>query len=573
MIKGKYIFKCNGEVVAERDNLITTNGFLMINRFLTKSSMDWAGSLVIGALNTAPAISDKTLYYETARVPVTLKSYSKFNPKYIVTNKQLVNVSTTVATVAGVSGAFTLTLTSTVGVAVGSYVTGTNVGTNAQVTAINGSVITVSVANAGTVAIGTTLIFAGAILTFQSSVTPTMAVNYNIQVTGVDAALDGTYTVTSLTTITPATINQLGTYTATYTRSAVAIASTASGGLIKVLSDAIGASVYNNEIVLKGSLDAASALQISEIGAIPLTVSNGSLKDNVYLTSFSEPLATDASKSAWTVGGVNTDYVGVTAVQGSVNSPSGYTWYTASNLATWNVASTLGLKVGSSVYIAGTTASSGAITINGTTATVSQVNGNNQVILTMSSTNSSGVTQSGYGGTLSLNSTTQAQPSYVGQFNIKLAGGTTATLSNIYINTSNYGTTDSLMLLYYASAAISAQTFTVALTDSAGSTFNHTASITVGAAGWYSLRIPLTNFATTTNVVNTIAVSITGSVAVFLDGLKFITSSYWSAHPSSASALVNLPAEYQLSSRSIFSSPVVKSAGQQMDVEYHIQVT
>ena len=28
-------------------------------------------------------ISDKTLYYETSRVPVTLKSYAKFNPKYV----------------------------------------------------------------------------------------------------------------------------------------------------------------------------------------------------------------------------------------------------------------------------------------------------------------------------------------------------------------------------------------------------------------------------------------------------------------------------------------------------------
>jgi hypothetical protein len=63
------------------------------------------------------------------------------------------NQTSTTATATGTSGAFTITLTSTPNptVAVGMAVTGTGIGTNANVTVIVGSLVTLSVANSGTV--------------------------------------------------------------------------------------------------------------------------------------------------------------------------------------------------------------------------------------------------------------------------------------------------------------------------------------------------------------------------------------------------------------------------------------
>jgi hypothetical protein len=65
--------------------------------------------------------------------------------------------ATTTAT--GSSGAFTVTVASATNIQVGQYVFGTNIGTGAQVTLINGTTITLSVANSGAVA--ATLIFQG----------------------------------------------------------------------------------------------------------------------------------------------------------------------------------------------------------------------------------------------------------------------------------------------------------------------------------------------------------------------------------------------------------------------------
>ena len=76
MIKGKYIFKSNGEVIAEKENVITANGLYMINKYLTNSAIDWAGAIVVGALETTSASTDTKLGFEVARNPVVLKSYT-----------------------------------------------------------------------------------------------------------------------------------------------------------------------------------------------------------------------------------------------------------------------------------------------------------------------------------------------------------------------------------------------------------------------------------------------------------------------------------------------------------------
>jgi len=65
--------------------------------------------------------------------------------------------ATTTAT--GVTNTFVITVASATNIQVGQYVFGTNIGTGAQVTAINGTSITLSVKNSGTVA--ATVVFQG----------------------------------------------------------------------------------------------------------------------------------------------------------------------------------------------------------------------------------------------------------------------------------------------------------------------------------------------------------------------------------------------------------------------------
>jgi hypothetical protein len=74
-LKGTYVFLSNGEKLFEGENIITTNGSLMINQYLANSSVDWAGTLAIGALGTTSASTDIKLGYEIYRTPITLKSY------------------------------------------------------------------------------------------------------------------------------------------------------------------------------------------------------------------------------------------------------------------------------------------------------------------------------------------------------------------------------------------------------------------------------------------------------------------------------------------------------------------
>ena len=76
MIKGKYVFKVNGEIVFEKENVITKNGIDMINRYLAQSVQDWAGTVVVGALGTTSASTDTSLAYEISRSPVILRTYS-----------------------------------------------------------------------------------------------------------------------------------------------------------------------------------------------------------------------------------------------------------------------------------------------------------------------------------------------------------------------------------------------------------------------------------------------------------------------------------------------------------------
>jgi hypothetical protein len=75
-MKGHYVITSNNNFVASYQNVITSNGYLMINKYLANSAQDWAGGLAIGILsrNTASA-SDTVLEYEIDRYPISLRSY------------------------------------------------------------------------------------------------------------------------------------------------------------------------------------------------------------------------------------------------------------------------------------------------------------------------------------------------------------------------------------------------------------------------------------------------------------------------------------------------------------------
>lgn len=75
MIKGKYLLKINNNIITECSNVITTNGFSIIRNYLASASRSWAGSIAVGSLNSnAPTISDSSLEFEIARVPILISS-------------------------------------------------------------------------------------------------------------------------------------------------------------------------------------------------------------------------------------------------------------------------------------------------------------------------------------------------------------------------------------------------------------------------------------------------------------------------------------------------------------------
>jgi hypothetical protein len=591
MIKGKYVIKVDGEIVAEKDNLITTNGFFMINRHLARSSIEWAGALAVGTFTTAPAISDKALYYELDRMPITLKSYTKMNPRYVITNKAMAS----------------------------------NVAT----------------------------------LQFTSTTTPNLANGYKIQVSGIDTTFNGTYNITSYSVLSAPTTTAAGSYQITYSTSNSSTVSstvvTNNNSLISVTADTLGNSVYNNEIVVKATLDSALNAVINEVGVLPLNLKN---KNNSYMakiSDFSEQYYADQTLSGWTdvTAATSLSVIGLV----NINASNGYSWATGTANVVFNVASTSGLKVGSTVYINGITPS-GAYTAPSGTGAVYQINGNYQLTVTMGSTNSSGSTQTGYGGTMSLNSSSVVPLSNSGKFNVNLIQGHTISLQNISIDASNFSSSDSLLLLYYSGTAGTSQSISVILTDINSNSYTCTNSGISTLVGWNIARIPLAStFPATGATINQI--QITGTTiptTIYLDEIKFMNNDYWSVHPYASNSPISgivagynggtaaagyatvttttphnfsagstvtisgvdsgttwnnqftiysvptrytfvipnaatsnpalysnplaisavtilVPPEYQLTSRSVFTNPIYKYAGQQMDIEYHLQVT
>ena len=580
MITGKYIIKIDGEVVAEKSNLITTNGFLMINRFLAKSSTDWAGSIVVGAMTNSPAITDKTLYYELARSPITLKSYARFNPRYIITNKQLTtNVATLTfqsPTTPQFATGYTIQVSGVDSTFNGIYsVTALNTTVQPTTTTLGTFTITYSktASNVSSTAVSssTALITAsldttGAIVyNNEIVVKSTLPYDREIKISEIGVVPLGTVSGSSKDNVVLTDFSEVSTtdssiskWTSSGTVNVVGLtyiqgSGASPTGYSWANSSAVASFYVTSTRGMKvGSLVYLSGVTPAIASTIALTSATGSGTAMTYNSTLNHNLISGQSV---TITGFSTTGYNVT---GTV---------TVTGLKAFTIA---GATTG------GTGGGSAAVNTWSMSGTVSQINGNSQVLVTMPYTNTYSSSQSGYAGTLSVNSSSVMQPSYSGMFNVKLSAGSSAaiTLSSLTFNAYAYNASDKLCLLYYASAAITSKTFTLTLTDSNGTTYPLTSSVTVASAGWYMACFSLTSFPASGASITTVKLETSTSTAdIYPDSLNFVSGSYWSAHPTSGSTNVYLPPEYQLTSRSIFSTPIVKSAGQQMDIEYHIQVT
>jgi hypothetical protein len=74
-MQGKYLIYESGVLLAECNNIITSDGMYIIKTYLAGGVSDWAGALSVGAMNSStPTINDRSLEFESIRVPVLLKS-------------------------------------------------------------------------------------------------------------------------------------------------------------------------------------------------------------------------------------------------------------------------------------------------------------------------------------------------------------------------------------------------------------------------------------------------------------------------------------------------------------------
>jgi len=74
-MQGKYFIYINKKLVHKCKNIITDDGMHIIRTYMAGGVPDWAGALSIGASNsTTPAVTDRSLEFESIRVPVLLKS-------------------------------------------------------------------------------------------------------------------------------------------------------------------------------------------------------------------------------------------------------------------------------------------------------------------------------------------------------------------------------------------------------------------------------------------------------------------------------------------------------------------
>lgn len=73
-MRGFYRFYQNGNLVAEHENLLTTEGKRLILRYLAGQSPSLGGAIGLGVSSVAATVNDAVMGFEIERVPVSLKN-------------------------------------------------------------------------------------------------------------------------------------------------------------------------------------------------------------------------------------------------------------------------------------------------------------------------------------------------------------------------------------------------------------------------------------------------------------------------------------------------------------------
>jgi hypothetical protein len=152
---------------------------------------------------------------------------------------------------------------------------------------------------------------------------------------------------------------------------------------------------------------------------------------------------------------------------------------------------------------------------------------------------------------------------------IILPFNSTASINNMYFDSSLWSDSDSLSLLYYSLSTFSSGSVSVIFGDSSvpqNIWSSSVASITnITASNFYSINIPMLTKSNITDPIMTASIVFNGSSgSIVLDHLKFVSAN-------------NLTSDSQLTSRTIASTTTTplftKQYSQPMDIEYYIQVT
>jgi hypothetical protein len=84
MIRGVYRFYQNGELLAESENILTTEGKRLILRVLAEQAASLGQALGVGVGNVAAAVTDLRLNWEIDRSPISIKSVDYDNTLVIM---------------------------------------------------------------------------------------------------------------------------------------------------------------------------------------------------------------------------------------------------------------------------------------------------------------------------------------------------------------------------------------------------------------------------------------------------------------------------------------------------------
>jgi hypothetical protein len=82
-LKGRYVFRQNGKVIAESKNIITTRGQKEILQYLARQQESYGDNIVLGIGNSAASVSDEYLDFTAFAVPVAGYFYDDTNNEIV----------------------------------------------------------------------------------------------------------------------------------------------------------------------------------------------------------------------------------------------------------------------------------------------------------------------------------------------------------------------------------------------------------------------------------------------------------------------------------------------------------